>query len=527
MCRYSLARSDNMPAEFVGNVVSDEKTPSYSTVLCHLLPGKTTRPGELLMVEIEEGLHYSLGRVREGREVNPYETADLSHMRGLLGLESPSKREDLPRKFKVVSLDLLEELIMEEGNNWRLREPQTIIPAGSKIFKATEETAALAVGLKKNGNGGVDIGNVVGSQDLRVVLDANKVFPRHVLIVGTTGTGKSWLRGVLAEEINALGIPQVNIDLHGEATEAAKELGGQNLIPGTTLTVKLSSLTEPEVLGLIPYLHELHEQIVTRAFLELKKKAGPEGFGLDELLREVDKVGQQFGAKPPTMSIVRARLEALRYVRVIGKGVNWANLLKPSAFINIDCRGVSHGELQAIAGAVGRELLGLRMRKMVPPLILSIDEAHMFIPYGEESPSSQVLREVIRWGRHYGICLILITPSPTDIDRKIIRITNTRFIFAIEPDQLDALRGVFADAPEEIIYRLPKLEQGTCLLTGSKETVRHALLVKIKARKTTHGGATPDIINEVKNFKANPEKVEAKPDQASYKEEEGLGKWSH
>jgi hypothetical protein len=89
------------------------------------------------------------------------------------------------------------------------------------------------------------------------------------------------------------------------------------------------------------------------------------------------------------------------------------------------------------------------------------------------------------------------------------------------------LRGVFADAPEEIIYRLPKLEQGTCLLTGSKETVRHALLVKIKTRKTTHGGATPDIINEVKNFKANPEKVEAKPDQASYKEEEGLGKWSH
>jgi len=522
-----------MSAEPVGNVVSDEETPSYSTVLCHLLPGKTTRPGELLMVEIEEGIHYGLGRVKEGREINPYEAADLSHMRGLLGLESPSKREDLPRKFKVVWLDLLEELKMEEGNDWRLREPQTIIPAGSKIFRATEETAALAIGLKKNGDGGVDIGSVVGSENLRVVLDANKVFPRHVLIVGTTGTGKSWLRGVLAEEINTLGIPQVNIDLHGEATEAAKELGGQNLVPGTTLTVKLSSLTEPEVLGLIPYLHELHEQIVSRAFLELKKRAGPQGFGLEEMLKEVDEVGKQFGAKPPTMSIVRARLEALRYVRVIGKGVKWANLLKPSAFINIDCRGISHGELQAIAGAVGRELLSLRMRKMVPPLIFSIDEAHMFIPYGEESPSSQVLREVIRWGRHYGICLVLITPSPTDIDRKTIRITNTRFIFAIEPDQLDALRGVFADAPEEIIYRLPKLEQGTCLLTGSKETIRHALLVKVKARKTTHGGATPDIISEVKNFRASQESSqgvdleEAKHSQVSTDEEgKGLDKWS-
>jgi DNA helicase HerA-like ATPase len=157
----------------------------------------------------------------------------------------------------------------------------------------------------------------------------------------------------------------------------------------------------------------------------------------------------------------------------------------------------------------------------------------MFIPQGEESPSSQVLREVIRWGRHYGVCLILITPSPTDIDRKTIRITNTRFIFAIEPDQLEALRGVFADAPEEIIHRLPKLEQGTCLLTGSRETVRHALLVKIKARKTTHGGTTPDIVGEAKSFKP-PAETNSKPnieeeklgENAGSEKEASLNKWS-
>ena len=90
--------------------------------------------------------------------------------------------------------------------------------------------------------------------------------------------------------------------------------------------------------------------------------------------------------------------------------------------------------------------------------------------------------------------LILITPSPLDIDRKIVRTTNTRFIFATEPDQLDALRGVFADAPEDIVARLPKFEQGTCLLTGSRETVRHALPIRIRLRKTTHGGETPNFL---------------------------------
>jgi hypothetical protein len=30
--------------------------------------------------------------------------------------------------------------------------------------------------------------------------------------------------------------------------------------------------------------------------------------------------------------------------------------------------------------------------------------------------------------------------------------------------------------------------------------VRHALLVKVRRRKTTHGGDTPNIVEEVKRF---------------------------
>jgi len=488
--------------EPIGAVIADSETPSFSAVTVHLLPGETARPGELLLAEIEESGVYGLGRVSEGREVNPYEAADLSHMRNLLGLESPSKREDLPRKFRVVTLDLLEELL-RNGSTFDIREPQTIIPAGSRVFRASEEYAAIAVGLAPAGrpdSGALEIGTTVGTAKTRVALDANKVLPRHTLIVGSTGTGKSWLRGVIAEEVARSGIPQVNIDVHGEMIQATDELKGKNFIPGKTLTVRLSSLTEPEVVALTPFLTELQEQIVRRAFLELRKRAGEKGFGIAELVDEVERIGPLMEARTQTLNIVRARVEMLRYVQVIGKGIDWSELLKPGSFINLDCRGLGHSELQAVAGAVVRELLGLRIAKLIPPVVLGIDEAHMFLPYGEDSPSSGVLREAIRWGRHYGLCLILVTPSPTDIDRRIVRITNTRFIFATEPDQLDALRGVFADAPQEIISRLPKLEQGTCLLTGSKETIRHAILVRVRARKTTHGGATPDIIAETKRF---------------------------
>ena len=96
-------------------------------------------------------------------------------------------------------------------------------------------------------------------------------------------------------------------------------------------------------------------------------------------------------------------------------------------------------------------------------------------------------------GRHIGIGLILTTQSPSDIDRAILKRLLTRFLHAIEPDQLDALRGVFSDASTELVKAMPKMPVGTCILTGAAETIKHATMMDIRERKTTHGGATPPI----------------------------------
>lgn len=108
-----------------------------------------------------------------------------------------------------------------------------------------------------------------------------------------------------------------------------------------------------------------------------------------------------------------------------------------------------------------------------------------------------MLREIARVGRHYRLGLILTTQSPADVDRSILKRLLTRFLHAIEPDQLDALKGVFSDASPDLVRTLPKLPQGTCILTGAYETVRHATVVKIRPRRTTHGGQTPDVFGDL------------------------------
>jgi len=167
--------------------------------------------------------------------------------------------------------------------------------------------------------------------------------------------------------------------------------------------------------------------------------------------------------------------------------------------VNVDCGNLDQGQLQLVVGATLRELQYLRLQKQIPPYVAVLDEAHLLVPEGEDTPCKQVIRENVRIGRHYGISMILITQSPVDIDKKTIRQCNTRLIFALEPDQLDSIRGVKADATEDMLSRLPKMPVGTCLLSGTYETIRHAIPIQIRSdRKTRPGGTAPDIFQELK-----------------------------
>ena len=144
-----------------------------------------------------------------------------------------------------------------------------------------------------------------------------------------------------------------------------------------------------------------------------------------------------------------------------------------------------------------RDIQRLARARQIPFVVLSMDEAHLIAPNDDKAVTTQVLREIARIGRHYRIGLILTSQSPADLDRSVLKRLLTRFIFAVEPDQLDSLRGVFSDAPEALTRSLPKLPVGVCVVTGISETVKHAVLVDVRRRKTPVGGATPDIFSEL------------------------------
>jgi DNA helicase HerA-like ATPase len=98
-----------------------------------------------------------------------------------------------------------------------------------------------ALNFAPDPDGGLEVGTIHGLPNVPVRL-RREVIQTHLFFCGGIGRGKSYGRGVIAEELWSHGVPQINIDPLGEMVEATESLGGKNVRPGDGFTLPLSAL---------------------------------------------------------------------------------------------------------------------------------------------------------------------------------------------------------------------------------------------------------------------------------------------
>ena len=493
----------------IGKVISipTQQSPNFLGVhvrLHHSAP--SLRPGSWVSVHsmnTDGQPCLILGRVLNTWEHNPHEDAQGSTVAEVLPFITTYAPEgESTVIFRVAEVELMEEAVLDaSGGIASINEVSTLPRAGSSVFAAEQHMISDALGLESEPALGLRIGTLRGFGDASIpAIVKRDVVQRHILICGGIGSGKSYCRGVIAEELYMQGVPQINIDPNGELVEATEQLGGFNLIPGKNgFTLPLSSLTPDDVIDAIPGMrsgtnYETLIRYAHEALIKERTVARGERFTVGDLLEKIKEVAPDLHMQTPaTLLPAIQRAKSLEDVPYIGDAFDWETRLKPGVVINIDCRGLLVSDLRLIVASVARDLQRLARKGDNLFVAFSIDEFHLVAPNDDKSVTTQALREIARIGRHYKIGLILTTQSPQDVDRSILKRLLTRFLFAIEPDQLDALRGVFSDASETLVKTLPKLPQGRCIITGAKESIRHATMIDIRERLTTHGGKTPDI----------------------------------
>lgn len=494
---------ESLPRNVIGRVVCIGETPNLRNVIFRLRPGAKTTSGRMVAIEAEDSVGRNvlvLARVSDVYDHNPHEDPLGSTVQEVIPFPTKYASEGhstvIYRGAKTETLE--EALLNPDGTIEKIRSIETLVRGGAHVMEASPDLMIGALGLEPEPDGGLDVGTVRGSE-VRAVL-RKETIQRHMFICGGIGTGKSYTRGVVGEELHAWGVPQINIDVNGEMIDATKQLGGENLVPGKGgFTLPLSALTSGDVLDAIPGINRSTNIAVLIEYshdrlLKERSLGKNEHFGVSDLVDAIERYAPDLKMEAKgTLEPAKLRAQSLGKIPYIGQAFDWERKLQPGTIINIDCRGLLVSDLRLITAAIARDIQRLARAKKIPFVVLSIDEFHLVAPNNDDVVTTQVLREIARIGRHYRIGLILTTQSPSDVDRAILKRLLTRFLHAIEPDQLDALRGVFSDASAELVQQLPKLPVGTCILTGATETIKHATLVDIRKRHTTHGGQTPDI----------------------------------
>lgn len=108
-------------------------------------------------------------------------------------------------------------------NNVFKRAANTYPEINSKVYLADGKALSIIMNSLENeitSDKRLTIGKYASNQDVLAILDGNKFFQRHAMIVGSTGSGKSFTVANILEKANEL--PYANLivfDLHGEYNE--------------------------------------------------------------------------------------------------------------------------------------------------------------------------------------------------------------------------------------------------------------------------------------------------------------------
>jgi len=354
------------------------------------------------------------------------------------------------------------------------------------------------------------LGTLYAHSNISACFDLNRMLQGHIAIFGQTGSGKSYAAGVIVEEVVDRGVPVLVFDHMGEylsmdkAVDGSKGLNLIRLEPGANLTIDFDDLMKAQpiltALGITDAQLNLLRDAYTEALNHGLRGVGAIKWLLQDIrdpqrqrvVKRLYLIGRSRGYSVASIDGLRWKLESLLSKGIIGSGFNIANVIKPGHLTVVDLTTVDYSERSLIVATILNKIVELRTESVkknlniIPPLLVVVEEAHNYIPF-DETPSSVMIRNLIRGARHFGVSVMLISQRPSGIHRDAINIVNTHIIFRLKGTDLEYIRQ-FTPFTKEELEDIQVLPEGVAYITGP--IVRGGLSIKVSVRKrrTVHGG---------------------------------------
>ncbi|MCH1772155.1 MULTISPECIES: ATP-binding protein [Metallosphaera] len=383
-----------------------------------------------------------------------------------------------------LTIELLSEKVESE-----VVPPSSPVDPQSPIFVPSQEFIKEMLGLPQDG---IPIGKIVeGYRILDVPVNlTEEALRHHVLVVGTTGAGKTNLLRLL---ITRSRIPVLGFDIQGDYVKTMAKIGGTVLVPVTremgkvtefvSLFLKRSNLQDFRIsqvdgqrITLTNGEKTFHVELLGFRLRETYKEIpdvsplfsgqGAYFFKLitehclteiDNWIGECEELFSEFHVHKTTEDNIRRSVIMLKETGILDipleKGFlgepNYEDLVRRKAIVDLRWvmeKGVSTATTTAFL-IVDRlfRLIDAKYKNegVETPYLLVFDEAHEYFPQSrrdeEKEGLERLINRILRLGRVRGMGTVLATHRPTDLNDLILTLTNTKIAMRADEDALEKI----------------------------------------------------------------------------------------
>jgi DNA helicase HerA-like ATPase len=416
-----------------------------------------------------------------------------------------------------------------------LQLPKKAITPGKPVYIAPTELLEKFYSYPIDES--IAVGSLITRSEVPVALSI-KGFRRHLALLAQTGSGKTYLAGILADELLAKGGTIVMLDPHADYVFLGRNADGKRHELSDRITIfrnpaSTGRYSEGEVGKVEPYeicfsdldvdeiclianigknmtnIQEGLEQAIE--YLRAKKDV----FQPEDLLEELKADG--WIEKGVEKNKIAGAKSAQKYVKQIVKMHVFTSistgidaLLRPRHLSDVDLSGLSDEVADYIAFRLLSDIYDQVSNGEFPfPVFVFVEEAHRFIPFQGNTKSSRIIKKIAAEGRKFGVFLVVITQRPSKIHPDALSQCNSQIVMRMtNPDDQLAIARSSERLGQSLLEDLPGLNTGEAVLVG--EMTRAPVMVKVKRRRTREGGSDIDIVSKMKSAieKANEETSE-------------------
>ncbi len=402
---------------------------------------------------------------------------------------------------------------------------------GSPIYIASDAQLTEVLSKRKVGDrGSAHLGSLLSRAPDAVPLavDVRGFTSTHLAIIASTGSGKSYLAGVLLEEMlmpyNRAAV--LIIDPHGEYSTLQEMMNRPQFREGDykptvrifqpeSVRVRIDTLTLADLRYLLPNLSEKMHYQLGRAYA-FAQRSFKSGYNLEQLLYAVrqtvegKKGGEENGfeaeEEDPTTGALIWRLNAvLGGSRIFNNSENLelGKLFRPGQCTVIQLNEVDQREQQVIASTILRRVYQARLdtskqkisrgdKNYIPfPVFCLLEEAHNYAPASADAVSTDVLKQILSEGRKFGVSVGLISQRPGKLDSDVLSQCMTQCIMRItNPIDQARIAESIESVGRDLLMELSSLSKGQVIISGA--SVNTPVMVRVRSRITTHGGQSVD-----------------------------------